>query len=92
MNSMQTPLYVRNHMVGRPLDYVEVWKAIRVPTLVVHGRRDEIVPFSVGEFTASAIARARLETFDETGHSPFAEEPERFNKLLEGFMRELCAG
>ena len=91
MNSMQTPLYVRNHMVNRPLDYVEVLKAIRIPTLVVHGKKDEIVPFPVGEFTASAVARARLEAFDEAGHSPFAEEPQRFNEVLDGFMRELRA-
>jgi non-heme chloroperoxidase len=91
MNSMQTPLYIRNHMAGRPLDYAKVLKAIRMPTLVVHGRKDGIVPFPVGEFTASAIAGARLEAFDEAGHSPFAEAPERFNRLLDEFMRQLPA-
>nr|WP_245364037.1 alpha/beta hydrolase [Neorhizobium galegae] len=91
MNSMQTPLYVRNHMVGRPLDYSEVLKSVRVPTLVVHGRKDRIVPFPVGEFTASAIASARLEAFDDAGHSPFAEAPERFNRLLDAFMQQLLA-
>jgi fermentation-respiration switch protein FrsA (DUF1100 family) len=33
---------------------------IRVPTLVVHGDADEIVPFAMGERVARAIAGARL--------------------------------
>lgn len=92
MNSMQTPLYTRKHMVGRRLDYADVLKAIQKPTLVVHGVNDKVVPFTVGEFTAAAIAGARLEAFEESGHSPFAEAPERFNKLLDGFMRQLNPG
>lgn len=35
-------------------------KAIRIPTLVVHGDADEVVPFAMGEEVALAIGGARL--------------------------------
>lgn len=85
MNSMQTPLYVRRQLVGRPLDYASLLARINVPTLVIHGRKDCIVPLAVGEFSASAIPKATLSVFEHSGHSPFAEEPERFNKLIARF-------
>ena len=34
--------------------------SIRVPTIVVHGDADEIVPFRMGELVAAAIPGARL--------------------------------
>lgn len=34
--------------------------AIRVPTLVVHGDADEVVPFSMGQRVARSVAKARL--------------------------------
>jgi pimeloyl-ACP methyl ester carboxylesterase len=40
---------------------------VRVPTLVVHGTRDRIVPYKVGREIAAAIPGARLVTFEEGG-------------------------
>ncbi|HWD69600.1 MAG TPA: alpha/beta fold hydrolase [Solirubrobacteraceae bacterium] len=40
---------------------------LRVPTLVVHGRRDHIVPYRLAEDIAAAIPGARLELV-ESGH------------------------
>jgi len=58
--------------------------AIHTPTLVVHGRRDQLVPVSF----ARAVARRRPEwryvEFADCGHAPQLEIPER---LLEIFTR-----
>lgn len=89
MNSMQTPLYVRNQTLGRKINYDAVLSAIRVPTLIVHGRRDAIITFRGAELSAAAISHSQLLAYDDVGHAPFAEEPERFNRDLDHFMQSL---
>lgn len=44
-------------------------KAIRVPTLVVHGRADPLVPVEAGLATADAIPGAKLVLIDRMGHA-----------------------
>ncbi|MCW5890862.1 MAG: alpha/beta fold hydrolase [bacterium] len=41
---------------------------VRVPTLVIHGRQDPLVPLACGEDTAGAVPGARLEVIDGMGH------------------------
>jgi fermentation-respiration switch protein FrsA (DUF1100 family) len=51
---------------------------IRVPTLVIHGDADEIVPFWMGRRLASAIAGARLLRVEGGHHGDlFLREPDR---------------
>ena len=61
-------------------------KKVRVPTLVTHGRRDTVVLPRAAERTAEAIKGSRISWFDRSGHSPFAEEPQRFNRELADFV------
>jgi pimeloyl-ACP methyl ester carboxylesterase len=42
--------------------------SIRVPTLVLHGTSDKIIPFASGERTAAAIPGARLVTINHGSH------------------------
>lgn len=44
-------------------------RAITAPTLVAHGDRDPVVPFTHAAHHAEAIANARLETFTGAGHA-----------------------
>lgn len=48
---------------------------VSVPTLLVHGRRDHIVPLVCAERAARRIPDARLHVM-ETGHWPTREDPE----------------
>lgn len=43
--------------------------AIRVPTLILHGDRDELVPYSMGQELAAAIPGARLITVEGGRHN-----------------------
>jgi hypothetical protein len=54
------PLLPARWLVPDHFDTLAKAASIRVPTLVVHGDADEIVPFWMGERLASAIAVARL--------------------------------
>jgi 3-oxoadipate enol-lactonase len=57
---------------------------IDVPTLVVHGTEDRMLPASNAQLIASAIPGARLELLEGIGHLFFWERPERAAELVRG--------
>ena len=57
-----------------------------LPTLIVWGDRDEIIPVHQGHATHAAMPRSRLEIFEGVGHFPHVERPERFVEVLVDFM------
>lgn len=59
---------------------------IEIPTLVVWGLNDQIVPVEAALGYHRLIPRSRLEIFERTGHLPQLERPARFNPLLEEFI------
>ena len=61
-------------------------RARKVPTLIVWGKEDRIVPLSVGEAYHEAMPESRLELIDSCGHRPEIERPEEFVKLVEEFL------
>ena len=52
--------------------------AIRVPTLVVWGGDDELVPLEQGRAYAEGIPGAKLILVPECGHAPSVEKPKQF--------------
>ncbi len=62
---------------------------ISVPTLIVWGRNDPIVPVGVGERLAQIIPGARLAVIDRCGHCPQEERPEQTLELLRPFLDSL---
>ena len=59
-----------------------------IPTLIVWGARDPVIPVSHGERAHAAIVGSRLEIFDGVGHIPQLEAPERFVAVLERFLEQ----
>jgi pimeloyl-ACP methyl ester carboxylesterase len=58
--------------------------AVRVPTLVIHGRPDPLVPLEGGIATAKAIAGARLLIVERMGHAfPLAVWDEVVDAIVE---------
>jgi 3-oxoadipate enol-lactonase len=53
-----------------------------MPTLVMHGTVDRLLPVVNGRLIASRIPGARLEIFDDVGHLFFWERPERVAELV----------
>jgi pimeloyl-ACP methyl ester carboxylesterase len=62
-----------------------LWR-ISVPTLVVWGREDRLIPLAYGEAYARGIPGARLEILDRCGHLPPFEQPERFAQIALAFL------
>jgi pimeloyl-ACP methyl ester carboxylesterase len=59
---------------------------IEIPTLVVWGLNDHIVPVEAALGYHRLIPRSRLEIFERTGHLPQLERPSRFNPLVRDFI------
>jgi pimeloyl-ACP methyl ester carboxylesterase len=59
---------------------------IEIPTLVVWGMRDKIVPVEAAIGYHRLIPKSRMELFERTGHLPQLERPARFNRLLDEFL------
>lgn len=62
---------------------------MRIPTLVVHGAEDQIVPLAEAQEMAGAIPTARLEVIPSAGHLLNLEQPEAFNACLREFILSL---
>ena len=60
---------------------------ISVPTLVVHGTEDEMLPVANGRLIAERIPGARLEILEGIGHLFFVEEPDRSAGLIREHAR-----
>lgn len=59
---------------------------VTVPTLVVWGERDGLLPPAHGEMVAAGIPNARFEVVTDAGHVIHAEQPDRFAELVENFI------
>ena len=59
---------------------------IKVPTLVVWGKQDQLLPISSGERYAAGIIGARLVSFDKCGHVPPVEKTQEFLAVVTAFL------
>lgn len=63
-----------------------LYLAAAVPTLIIWGDRDRIIPVEQGRATHRAVPGSRLEIFEGAGHFPHCEQPARFVDVLVEFM------
>ena len=63
-----------------------------MPTLIVWGDHDGIIPVAHGIAAHEAIASSRLEIIEGVGHFPHVEAPARFNEVLLDFLSTTAAG
>jgi len=57
-----------------------------MPTLIVWGSHDHIIPAAQGRATHDAIAGSRLHVFEGVGHFPHCERPHEFAEIVGDFM------
>jgi 3-oxoadipate enol-lactonase len=79
----------RNQLLG-----ASVWErladlgALTMPTLVIHGSKDKVVPPRAGERLAAGIPGARWELFEDTGHALFTDSALAVAGAIKGFLSE----
>lgn len=57
-----------------------------MPTMLLWGSRDSVVPVRHGHAAHIAMPGSRLEVFEGAGHFPFHSDPRRFLGLMEDFV------
>ena len=69
-----------------------LYLAAHLPTLVVWGERDDIIPVSHAHAAHAAIPGSQLAILEGVGHFPHVEAPERFTAVLADFLAATPAG
>jgi 2-hydroxy-6-oxonona-2,4-dienedioate hydrolase len=67
--------YLRDHL-----------KDIHIPTLVVWGSEDKVIPVSSGDYIHRTIAGSEYVVVPECGHAPGMEKPSVYVELLVPFL------
>jgi pimeloyl-ACP methyl ester carboxylesterase len=74
------------------LEAAEVLAAVRVPTLVIWGENDDLVPLTLGRQLHARLAGAHLHVLPGTNHFCMFEKPREFNQALLAFLQQEEAG
>jgi pimeloyl-ACP methyl ester carboxylesterase len=65
----------------------KLYLAADMPTLIVWGARDPLIPVTHAFGAHQITPQSRLEIFPRAGHYPYLDDPEHFAKVLLEFMR-----
>jgi len=61
-------------------------KEIEVPTIIIHGIHDKVVPFELGQIQQQMIQNAMLVPFEFSGHATFYDQKDEFNAVVAKFV------
>lgn len=75
-------------MAARP-DSTAILPHITVPTLILTGDKDQIIPASKAEAMADAIPHAILVTVENAGHMPMLEQPQATTMAIRNFLADM---
>ena len=60
---------------------------VKIPSLIVWGRQDAIIPLNCGELYNRALPSSTLKVIDNCGHVPELEKPQEFVSTVLEFLR-----
>lgn len=86
--NMLTPAYVRTALRYVP-DNSDLVDKVNVPVLLIHGDKDAIAAHSVSVTAQKLIKGSKLLTYQDVGHAPFLEAPDRFNRDVADFLENI---
>ncbi len=70
----------------RDTDLRRALPEVMLPTLVIAGERDTLMPHGAAEYLASQLPNGRLVTIKGAAHAPFLSHPEMFVEQVKGFL------
>jgi pimeloyl-ACP methyl ester carboxylesterase len=79
------------HRMNKEIDVRHVLPAVRVPTLILHGSEDTIVPVEVSRYMASRIPTARVVEIPGAGHIALGKPALAVAAEIERFVTEVWA-
>jgi len=69
------------------VDLRKTLSEVTVPTLLIHGEKDQVSSMEAGRYLARNLPMARMEVFKDTGHAPFLTRREEFNMVVRRFLK-----
>jgi len=72
---------------GLRTNYLDRLSEIQVPTLIVHGAEDRLIPVACAQRAHRLIPHSQLQIVAGCGHLPPVEQPESFNRIISSFLR-----
>jgi len=87
-NGQKAPLWVMRNLMDSPPIGSERISTISMPTLIVWGEEDNLIPVGHASLFENDIADSRAVVIAEAGHLPHEEKAEFVNGLIADFMKE----
>jgi fermentation-respiration switch protein FrsA (DUF1100 family) len=87
IRSMASKYLVPYFLVRDPFDNLAIVRTYQGPVLVVHGRYDEIIPFSHGKTLFQAAKQGKIITY-ESGHNDCPPSWDTFWREIETFLKD----
>jgi 3-oxoadipate enol-lactonase len=78
--------YMRQRRASEGFDATEELQRIRAPTLVIHGKKDRLVPYALALDMQARIPSSQMRTFDG-GHLFFFLRPKEFAQAVNEFLK-----
>lgn len=75
----------------RDVDLRAAAPTVTVPTLMIHGAHDPLMPLPAAEALAGLMPDARLEIFPASAHASFISDPAGFQARLAAFLNDPAA-
>ncbi len=72
----------------RDVDLRPSLPGIHMPTLLLHGAADPLMPIGAAESLRDSLPNARLHVFAECAHAPFISAPDDFIRTCRAFLHE----
>jgi non-heme chloroperoxidase len=83
------PARIRANLGARELDCDDVLRRLEVPLLVTQGREDSVVLPAMAEHILATCPTAEASWYEDIGHLPHLQEPDRFNRELADLTRRV---
>jgi pimeloyl-ACP methyl ester carboxylesterase len=77
------------YRMNEAIDIRDILSLVRVPTLVMHGTEDQIVPVEVGAYLAERVRAGRFVALPGVGHLSLGPESDRISGEIERFLEDV---
>lgn len=73
--------------IAKEEDLETILERIKTPTLILWGKKDDVLPLKDAYRIKEKIKRSQLKVLPGAGHSPHREAPEELSKILISFLQ-----
>src|SRR5256884_5610137 len=73
-------------LLGGQHDVTRRLNELKIPVQLIWGANDPLFPLAHAERASSLIDRCKLTVIERSGHTPQAERPQEFNRVLHAFL------